>query len=99
MTMPLDTEISPPSGGGCQLPDYLLALLEERGFISNEQAYAVLELTEKVVSLGHDETVALLREVFESMPPWETCLSCKTELAAHKVRIINWHNANHPLPQ
>ena len=75
---------------------FLLAAIEHLGWLSHEQAHGLVELVNTVVPWNYDSCVTTVSDLFGQMPIWDSCLQCRAELNQHKMRLVKWHQAQHP---
>ncbi len=83
-------------GHFCLSSRFLLAAIEHLGWLSHEQSHLLMELTESVIPLSYESVLSVVGDAFAQLPPWDSCVHCRAEMANHKVRIVNWHAAEHP---
>ena len=79
--------------------EYVLALLEHLGYISREQAEALIETANAVFPLTFDSTVSVVNDTMRQLPVWDSCPVCRLRVSQFKNAVVQWHGAGHPDPE
>ena len=74
---------------------FILALLAQQGIITPELAEALGELSEKVVVMDYAGAQQAVGDMIDSMPCWDSCMTCRSQLLSFKVQLVNFHAAGH----
>ena len=96
MTFPLEPELppNPPTGTGLT-GEYVLALLEHLGWVSHEQALALVALGNKLIPWNYESLLMAVADTMNSMPIWDSCPKCRLMIANMKSELIAWHVNGH----
>jgi len=109
--VPLGRRVSmlqgPPSHPSVQPPRptaginaaFVLAALQQQGYLSQELAATIDTLSTSVIPLSYEAALGTLREAFAQLPCWDSCPQCRNLVAQFKMEVLAHHQAGHPTTQ